>query len=177
MTLQIFILGTLSEGERHPYDLKKQVLKSLDSAISINDGTLYYHFEVLAKKGLIKKIKVVQSENRPEKTTYGITDKGRKALEDDIYAVFQNVTNVTTLYSSLLFLDKVDKHKLAYLIEESIDRMAKRIELIENSDPELLHDISENKLVPVKLISEHAYQMLQNNLTWLQKLLAYVRGE
>lgn len=176
MTLQIFILGTLSEGDRHPYDLKKQVLKSLDSAISINDGTLYYHFEVLAKKGLIKKIKVVQSENRPEKTTYGITDKGRKALEEDIYAVFQNVTNVTTLYSSLLFLDKVDKNKLAYLIEESIERMAKKIELIEQSDPEITHVIPESKRVPVRLIAEHAHQMLQSNLIWLQKLLAHVRS-
>lgn len=47
MSLQIFILGILSEGEHHPYDLKKQVLKPLDNSFPINDGTLYYNFEVL----------------------------------------------------------------------------------------------------------------------------------
>ena len=63
MSLQIFILGLLSEGEHHPYDIKKQVFKPLENTITINDGTLYYNFEVLLKKGYIRKIKVVQSEN------------------------------------------------------------------------------------------------------------------
>lgn len=174
MSLQIFILGLLSEGDHHPYDIKKMVHKSLVNTIPINDGTLYYHFDVLLKKESIKKIKVIQSEGRPEKTTYGITDKGLKLLEEEIYSAFQNFADMKTLYSSLLFLDKVDKHKLAYLIEEAIDRLNKKIQTIEQADFEL-PSIPPDKKTAVKLITDHAHQSLKNDINWLEKTLAYVR--
>ncbi|GGD89453.1 PadR family transcriptional regulator [Paenibacillus nasutitermitis] len=175
MSLQIFILGTLSEGEHHPYDIKKMVLKPLDNNIAINDGTLYYHFDILAKKGLIQKIKVIQSENRPEKTTYGITDAGRKALEEEIYAIFQNFTTIQSLYSSLLFLDKIDKSKLAYLIEEAIAKREKDIHRIEQANPEF-PGIPPEQRDPVRLITEHAYQSIKCDINWLQQLLIHLRG-
>lgn len=175
MTLQIFILGKLSQGEHHPYDIKKQVFKPLDNMITINDGTLYYNFEVLQKKGYIKKIKVTQTDNRPEKTTYGITDKGRKALEDEIYSVFQNYTSINSLYSSLLFLDHVDKQKLAYIIEELIAKLNMKIQHIESIDTSLIQ-IPEKAKPPVMLIAEHANHTMKNDLEWLQKLLAFVRN-
>ncbi|AIQ31596.1 hypothetical protein P40081_28210 [Paenibacillus sp. FSL P4-0081] len=175
MSLQIFILGILSEGEHHPYDLKKQVLKPLDNSFPINDGTLYYNFEVLLKKGLIQKIKVEQTDNRPEKTTYGITEKGRETLVEEIYSAFQNLTNFTSLYSSLFFLDKVDSRKLAYLIEDAIERLNRRKLLIENGDSEL-SNIPDSKKFSVRLISEHAHQSVQNDIALLHKLLLEVKG-
>ncbi|WP_152401043.1 PadR family transcriptional regulator [Paenibacillus cellulositrophicus] len=174
MSLQIFILGLLSEGEHHPYDIKKQVFKPLENTITINDGTLYYNFEVLLKKGYIRKIKVVQSENRPEKTTYGITDEGRKALEEEIYTVFQNFTSITSLYSSLLFLDKVDKHKLAYIIEESIARLEKKIRLIEERPG--FSEVPDRYRDSALFISEHAYHALSNDANWLRKLMEHLRS-
>ncbi|OAB47423.1 PadR family transcriptional regulator [Paenibacillus antarcticus] len=176
MSLQIFILGTLSEGDHHPYDIKKLVLRALENTITnINDGTLYYNFQVLLKKGLIKKVGVVQSENRPEKTTYGITDVGRKALEEDIYAAFKNISNINSLYSSLLFLDKVDKNKVAYLIEEAIEKLNKRMEVVEQADPELTA-IPLERRESVHLIVDHAYQTIKNDIHWLSKLLISVRS-
>ncbi|MFC3746026.1 PadR family transcriptional regulator [Paenibacillus sp. GCM10012306] len=174
MSLQIFILGMLSEGEHHPYDIKKMILKPLENTVSINDGTLYYNFEVLLKKGLIKKLQVVQSDNRPEKTTYGITDKGRIVLEEEIYDVFKKFNDIRSLYSSLMFLDKVDPHKLAYVIEEAIARLEKRVSMIEGSDPELL-EVPEEKREAVSLIVEHANQTFLKDIDWLHKLLASVR--
>ena len=176
MSLQIFILGTLSEGDHHPYDIKKLVLKALDNTLtSINDGTLYYNFQVLLKKGWIKKVEVVQSENRPEKTTYGITDVGRKALEEEIYAAFKNISDINSLYSSLLFLDKVDKNKIAYLIEEAIEKLNKKIQIIEQADPELT-DIPLERREAVHLIVNHAHHSIKNDMNWLSKLLISVRS-
>ncbi|MNI44768.1 Transcriptional regulator PadR-like family protein [compost metagenome] len=174
MTLQIFILGTLSEGDHHPYDIKKNIFKPLENSIPINDGTLYYNFEVLAKKGLIQKIKVVQTGNRPEKTTYGITEKGRLALEEEIYSVFQHFTSVSSLYSSLLFLDKVDSKKLAYIIEEAIAKLNAKIRMIDGVDPALL-PIPEAKRIAVNMITERAYENLKKDADWLSRLLTHVR--
>lgn len=175
MSLQIFILGMLCEGDHHPYDIKKMVLKPLENAISINDGTLYYYFDVLSKKGYIEKKQVVHTENRPEKTTYGITEKGREALENEIYAAFQNVTSITSLYSSLMFLDKVNPYKLGFILEEVIANRESSYKRIENTDSEL-PEIPDGKKVPLLLIMEHAGQMIKQDIIWLKKLQIYVQG-
>jgi len=174
MTLQIFILGALSEGDRHPYDIKKSILRALDNSMSINDGTLYYNFEAMAKKGLIRVSEVVHSENRPDKTLYSITDKGLKALEDNIYSAFQKMTSVTSLYASLLFLDKVDKKKVAYLIEEAIERLTKSVNRIKGSDGEF-HEVPEEKREAIRLVADHALHKLENDVAWLRRVLESIR--
>lgn len=172
MSLQIYILGTLCRGEHHPYDIKKMFPKSMQKLLPINDGTLYYHFDVLLKKGFIEKIKVVQSDNRPEKTTYGVTQKGRKTLEDEIYAAFQDITDMKSLYSSILFLDMVDQTKLAYIIEIRIDKMKKGIEVIEKVD---IHSLPSEQQLSAELITDHAYHSLLNDIRWLSDLLGKLR--
>lgn len=174
VSLQIFILGNLSEEDRHPYDIKKQVQKPLGDTITINDGTLYYNFEVLLKKGWIRKAQVIHSENRPEKTLYAITDEGRKALQDEIYASFQKMTNIKSLYATLLFLDKVDSNKLAYIIEEKITKINEKLQLFGRSDVDL-SDFSESKLQGIRLISEHAHRMISSDKEFLEKLLLTIR--
>lgn len=66
----------------------------MEDTVKINDGTLYYNFEVLLKKGLIRKVEVVQTDNRPEKTTYSITEDGVKMLEEGIYDSFRKMTDI-----------------------------------------------------------------------------------
>lgn len=176
MSLQIFILGTLCDGESHPYDIKKKIFKYADNVVQVNDGTLYYNFEVLAKKGYIRKIKVVQSDNRPEKTTYGITDAGRKALEQSIYDSFRSGKNMTSLYASVYFLDLVDKNRLAYLIEDLIERRTQGLRLLEKPGA-IPDDIPPNKTKLVGFIADHAKGTLQTDLEWLGKLLHFLREE
>ncbi|MFX3631764.1 MAG: PadR family transcriptional regulator [Candidatus Pristimantibacillus sp.] len=131
MSLQIFILGLLSKENHHPYSVKKLISKYSNDIIEITDGNLYYNFEFLYKKGLIQKIQDVQGDNRPSKTTYGITDEGRKSLEDSIYEIFKQAKSIQLLYSSLLFIDLVDRSRLSYMVNETILEIKKKIEWIE----------------------------------------------
>ncbi|SET20167.1 PadR family transcriptional regulator [Paenibacillus sp. NFR01] len=172
MSLQIFILGTLSRGEHHPYDIKKKVPKSLNNIISYNDGTLYYHIEALLKKGYIQKLEVVQSENRPEKTTYGITDLGREALKDEIYSVFDGFTDIRRLYPSLFFLDMVDPVRLSAVIERAIQKLKNKIDRIERAD---LSPLQPKERFPLELVLQHAHQSKKNDLQWLTGLLEQVK--
>ena len=88
--------------------------------------------------------------------------------------MFQNFTSITSLYSSLLFLDKVDKHKLAYIIEESIARLEKKIRLIEERPG--FSEVPDRYRDPALFISEHAYQSLSNDANWLRKLVEHLRS-
>jgi len=83
--------------------------------------------------------------------------------------------NINSLYSSLLFLDKVDKNKIAYLIEEAIEKLNKRIEVIEQADPEFTA-IPLERRESVHLIVDHAYHSIKNDIQWLSKLLISVRS-
>ncbi|MFF2481465.1 PadR family transcriptional regulator [Paenibacillus sp. NPDC058071] len=176
MSLQVFILGMLSQGDHHPYDIKKTVQRSLENTINITDGTLYYHFDSLLKKGLIRKVDVVQIDNRPEKTTYGITEPGLKALEEEVYASFKNFNNNASIYSSLLFLDNVNKTKLAFIIEETIERL----EGWERKGADYQLDkgkMTESQAESVQILFQHAAQTLSNNLTLLRSVLSKIRQD
>lgn len=176
MSIQIFILGALSEGNYYPYDIKKRIGKHLDQTdAKITEGTIYYNFEVLLKKGLIEKVETIQTENRPDKTTYGITEKGRQSLEESIYKVFQKFTNVQSLYAALVNLDKVDNQKIAYLIEDIIEKMKKKIEYIELHTPEQMDTKGELKDA-LLLMRDHAYQSIQSDINWLEKLRKHVEN-
>ncbi|UPK41770.1 PadR family transcriptional regulator [Paenibacillus pabuli] len=176
MSIQIFILGALSEGNCYPYDIKKRIGKHLDQTdAKITEGTIYYNFEVLLKKGLIEKVETIQTDNRPDKTTYGITEKGRQSLEESIYKVFQKFTNVQSLYAALVHLDKVDNQKIAYLIEDIIEKMNKRLQYIDFHRPKDL-DVQEDLKDALLLMRDHAYHSIQSDMIWLQKLLNHVRS-
>ncbi|CAH1199145.1 hypothetical protein PAECIP111893_01242 [Paenibacillus plantiphilus] len=131
MSLQIFILGLLSKEDLHPYSVKKMISKYTKDVLEITDGNLYYNFDFLYKKGLIQKVQDVHGENRPSKTTYGITEEGRKALKENIYETFKHAKSIQLLYSSLLFIDLVDRSRLSYMVNETILEIKKKIEWIE----------------------------------------------
>ncbi|MGG4479800.1 PadR family transcriptional regulator [Paenibacillus illinoisensis] len=176
MSIQIFILGALSEGNCYPYDIKKQIGKHLEQTeAKITEGTIYYNFEVLHKKGLIEKIETIQSENRPDKTMYGITDQGRLALEESIYKVFQKFTTIQSLYAALVNLDKVDNQKIAYLIEDIIVKQRKKLDYIDEQKPEEI-EVSEDLMDALWLMRDHAYHTIESNIAWLEKLLHHVQS-
>ncbi|WP_090236786.1 PadR family transcriptional regulator [Fictibacillus solisalsi] len=178
MQLQIFILGILWEGNNHPYEIKKLIQKNIsdEEIVKVNDGTLYYRFETLLKKGYIEKIEVSRENNRPERTTYGITDHGRDALKRDIYKSFQNFSNLRSLYASLLFLKHVDIGKIIDLTEKAIERTKKRFQLQNDSQlPEWWGIYSEKVSENIDFITSHARSNTEYDLEWLEKLLIFLR--
>lgn len=178
MQLQIFILGILCEGNNHPYEIKKLIQKNIndEEIVKVNDGTLYYRFESLLKKGYIVKIEVSRENNRPERTTYGITDQGRDALKKDIYKSFQNFSNLRSLYASLLFLKHVDLGKIIDLTEKAVERTKKRFQLLYDSQmPEWWGIYSEKVSENIDFITSHARSNIEYDLEWLEKLLIFLR--
>lgn len=174
MSLQVFILGILSEGNHHPYDIKKMFKReNMEDIHKITDGTLYYNFEALLKKGCIEKVEVTREDNRPEKTTYAITKKGKETLEQEIYGSFKNFKDIKSLYSPTLFLKHADPVKLAFLIEEGIENLKGKI--TRNKEE---WDLLKDKTPPhVHLIQDYALSQLELDMGWLQKLLVYVQDK
>lgn len=80
--LGITVLGLLSERPMHPYEMYQ--LASVhrgDQLVKIKPGSLYHTVSLLDKQKLVASIGTDREGNRPRRTTYDITARGREALE------------------------------------------------------------------------------------------------
>src|SRR6266700_5868340 len=84
LTLPVFhMLLSLTDGERHGYALKREILQRTDKRINLGSGALYGAINKLLEQGLI-----VESDERPDphldderRRYYRITTLGRRAIQ------------------------------------------------------------------------------------------------
>ena len=84
LTLPVFhMLLSLTEGERHGYALKREILQRTEKRINLGSGALYGAINKMLEQGLI-----VESDERPDphldderRRYYRITPSGRRVLE------------------------------------------------------------------------------------------------
>ncbi|BDI24085.1 PadR family transcriptional regulator [Herbiconiux sp. L3-i23] len=81
-TLAVAALAFLSERPMHPYEMFQLMLKRReDRVVRVSAGTLYRTIERLNTDGLADEVGVDREGNRPERTTYRITERGREELD------------------------------------------------------------------------------------------------
>lgn len=81
--LGVMVLGLLREDDMHPYEMQRLLRQRRDDRIvTVTAGTLYHTVGRLLKAGLICEIGVDRDGNRPERTTYALTDAGRETVAD-----------------------------------------------------------------------------------------------
>ncbi|AOX65258.1 hypothetical protein BJK06_05360 [Curtobacterium sp. BH-2-1-1] len=78
-------LGLLAESPMHPYEMFQTMLQRRDDQnVKVRPGTLYHQIGRLVDLGYAEALGTAREGNRPERTTYAITDHGRTALEDGL---------------------------------------------------------------------------------------------
>ncbi|WP_242090369.1 PadR family transcriptional regulator [Curtobacterium sp. DN_7.5] len=78
-------LGLLAEAPMHPYEMFQTMLQRReDQNVKVRPGTLYHQIGRLVDLGYAEALGTAREGNRPERTTYAITDHGRAALEDGL---------------------------------------------------------------------------------------------
>lgn len=165
------------EGDSYPYQLKKGLSEPVpfDKMANISESKLYYHFESLAKQGLIVSKEIIKEDNRPDKQVYAITEKGRVALAKKIYNVFEKATKMSEVVIGLLFVKHVDVEQVISILQ------AKKRKLEQNH--ELLVDVFNRTVVPqeleasVNFANEYFMDSLQRELDWHQRVIDLIQKE
>lgn len=81
--LGVMVLGLLREGDMHPYEMLKLMRQRHDDRlVTITNGTLYHTVARLCRQGLLDEVGVDRAGNRPERTTYTLTDAGRSIVPE-----------------------------------------------------------------------------------------------
>ncbi|MDX6277198.1 MAG: hypothetical protein QOJ72_1326 [Nocardioidaceae bacterium] len=79
--LALSALGLLVERPMHPYEMYQLMLeRHEDWMVKVRPGSLYHTVERLRDAELVEATGTARAGNRPERTTYAITDAGREAL-------------------------------------------------------------------------------------------------
>lgn len=81
--LGVMVLALLREDDMHPYEMIRLMRHRHDDRIvSVTNGTMYHTVARLEKCGLLAEVGVDRDGNRPERTTYTLTDAGHGAVQD-----------------------------------------------------------------------------------------------
>jgi DNA-binding PadR family transcriptional regulator len=81
--LALSLLTLLTERPMYPYEMASKLReRGKDNSIKINWGSFYTVVQNLEKYGFIEAVEVAREGRQPERTTYQITDAGRRELQD-----------------------------------------------------------------------------------------------
>ena len=81
MSVQLVILGLLSEKPRHGYELRQEVERRLYATyINLSGGSLYYNLGQLERAGYVEKAWAEQKGRYPTRQVYQITSSGKEYL-------------------------------------------------------------------------------------------------
>lgn len=81
--LAVGVLSLLREGDMHPYEMARIMRHRRDDRyFTVTNGTLYHTVARLERAGLIAEVGVDREGNRPERTTYTLTPRGREIVLD-----------------------------------------------------------------------------------------------
>ncbi|MFC4243747.1 PadR family transcriptional regulator [Gryllotalpicola reticulitermitis] len=89
--LAMAALALLSERPMHPYEMYQTLIqRSEDRIVKVRPGSLYHTINKLDGLGLVRATGIDREGNRPERTTYEITERGSVALAERIASVIES---------------------------------------------------------------------------------------
>ncbi len=171
MSIQIYILSKLLQGDNYPYKLKKELSEPIpfDKMGNLTESKLYYHFDSLTKQGLVEPREIIKEENRPDKQVFAITDKGRQQLPQKIYELFEKAGKVSDMVVGVMFIRHVDKSRIIAILEKKIaDYYTKQTNL-----NNIYTQLSENQSLQgnAHYLQSYIHHSIGHEIVWLEKLV------
>ncbi|WP_168122968.1 PadR family transcriptional regulator [Paenibacillus sp. HB172176] len=134
-SMKLLILGLLMENERHPYEIRQTIkMRNWHTTFNVRDGSLYYAVDQMREHDLIEasEIVTIPGENRPDKTIYRITEKGRKAF---LKLLDKQILQVNypqhPLFAALPFIMHGEPRLVLAAIEQHSEACKERITMLE----------------------------------------------
>ncbi|GAA3751814.1 PadR family transcriptional regulator [Microbacterium kribbense] len=167
--LGVMVLALLREGDMHPYEMIRLLrLRRQDAIIKITNGTFYHTVGRLQRQGLIAEVGVDRDGNRPERTTYALTDAGPQALAAWVRTHLADADGTTGFRVALAEAHNLDRAEVADLI--GIRRTALARELAE-VQKRLTRAQALNILEQFAIESHRRRAMLRAEIEWTDSFL------
>ncbi|MDD7961015.1 PadR family transcriptional regulator [Microbacterium thalli] len=108
--LGLMLLALLREDDMHAYEMIRLLRdRKADRLVALTHGTIYHTVARLGRQGLIVETGTNRAGNRPERTTYALTDAGAAAL-------------VAWIRRELPAIDRPERFRVALTEAHNLDR-------------------------------------------------------
>lgn len=168
--LGLMLLALLAEGDMHPYEMIRLMrIRRDDRLVPITHGTVYHTVARLERAGLVTEVGVDREGNRPERTTYSVTDAGTATVGEWVRRELPRVDRPVEFRVAL-----AEAHNLERL--EVVDLLTARRAHLAAAHAALAdgHRLARHKGVPDQYLLEvdRDEVMLGADLAWLDGVLA-----
>jgi len=168
--LWMVVLALACEEPMHPYRMQALIKqRGKDHVANVAQrNSVYQTIEALMRAGLIRVRETAQHENRPERTIYEATERGRQALLEWLRSALSTPVREYPMFpAALATLDPRLKPELRGLLEARLATLEARLPELEKSWPGL----------PRIFLIEEEYlaAMVRAEINWLRGLIDDLR--
>ena len=173
--LGVMVLALLRESDMHPYEMVRLLrARHDDRLITVTNGTLYHTVARLQRAGLLDEVGTDREGNRPERTTYTLTEAGREAVVAGVRRSLPRIDREPDARVALAESHNLDRDDAVALLQERREALA--------ASYVLHHDglaAARTKGVPPQVLVEIERQeaLLDAELRWLDSLLTRLDGD
>ncbi|MGJ4845079.1 PadR family transcriptional regulator [Leifsonia sp. Le1] len=168
--LGVAALALLVERPMHPYEMYQTLVqRSEERVVKVRPGSLYHTVDRLAGQGLVRAIGTEREGNRPERTTYEITENGYLVLTERVAEILATPINEYPEFPLALG----ESHNLP--VESVIQLLRNRVALIRADLAAMDAGIAdlEAKRLPRKywINVQYSRAISEVEATWLESLI------
>ena len=173
--LGVMVLALLAEGDMHPYEMIRLMrFRRDDRLVAITNGTVYHTVARLERAGLLAEVGVDREGNRPERTTYTLTDAGARAVREWVWRELSHIDRPAEFRIALAEAHNLERLDVMALLRER--RKAVSASLAEHADGR--HGALAKGVPPQYLLElERQETMLTADLHWLDALILRLERE
>ncbi len=179
MSVQLVILGLLSEKPFHGYEIRQEVERRLyASYINLSGGSLYYNLGQLERAGYVEKTKVEQKGRYPARQVYQITAGGhdhlRARLRQLLFDTEERDKVFDPLNTALAFGHFLDDSELRAALQSHLEWARKRLAWVTEQQA---YWNGQNATLPQTQIIAHGLAHFKAEINWLEEFLVKINGQ
>lgn len=176
MKIPFYILGLLQRyGPQHGYSLKRIIEEQIAEFARIKMPTVYYHLGKLKEGGYVEE-KLEREGNRPEKSVYSVTDRGKsyfsELMEKQLTEPYEPEL---PLDGALFFSEKLSEEELVSEMKKRMSSLENRLESLKHYRNSVLENVPNPGKKSTTSIFDHHICHFEAELEWLKRIIGEYR--
>jgi DNA-binding PadR family transcriptional regulator len=173
--LEHTILGILTDGPIHGYELRKRLTVILGPFRALSFGSLYPCLHRLTDRGLVTQATDARGSgvtSRRARVIYALTADGKEAFADWVANAGPDSWEDEAFAARLAFFSRTDAHVRLRILEGRRARLEERLQELQDS---LEHTHRQMDFYAERL-QLHSVEGAEREVSWLEELISRERG-